>query len=379
MRTLAFLVISPPADQYAAVMPIHLAMMQSTPLSIREEQSQSPPHASAAIHNALISALRNLPHHTIHRLCKIVDVVCIQPRHTDPSILRHVNVELLPQLLHLRLVQASKAEHANLIRDVIPRTRRAHVLELAAENLAHLHDAPAHGVEVGLPLREEILVVEDEGSDAGAVGGRVGDLGSLEDGELAANAGEGVLGVWAGGGDEVEAACSLAVEAEVFGVRLGDEELEALLDEVIDGPGVLGEGSGSEALVGAVKEGEVVFGLHHLGDFLPLAVGRVDTRRIVSTGVQQDDAAFRRVLDAADHAVEVETASFPGEVGVALHLEVDVAEDLVVVRPCRRAGEDSFCVGCRRSVEFGEEEGAEVDGTSAGDSLEGNDSLVFDC
>lgn len=55
----------------------------------------------------------------------------------------------------------------------------------------------------------------------------------------------------------MEGACSLAVETEVLGERLGDAELEALRDEVVDWPSVVVEGAGRETLVRAVEEGEV--------------------------------------------------------------------------------------------------------------------------
>lgn len=53
-------------------------------------------------------------------------------------------------------------------------------------------------------------------------------------------------------------ACELTVEAEVLGEGLSHEELEALGDEVADGPGVFVQAAGGEALVGRVEEDEQV-------------------------------------------------------------------------------------------------------------------------
>lgn len=181
------------------------------------------------------------PNDLIHGLCEVIHVLSIQARHTDSSILGHVDVLVLPNLQHLLLIQPREAEHADLLRDVVPLAGRAHLLEFAPQRLPHADNAPGHGAQVRLPLCEQVLVVEDQASDARAVGWGVADLGALQDGELAGDAHGSVLCVGARGGDEVEASCALAVETKVLGVGLGDEELESLLNEVADGPGVVVE------------------------------------------------------------------------------------------------------------------------------------------
>lgn len=89
----------------------------------------------------------------------------------------------------------------------------------------------------------------------------------------------------------MESACALAVEAEVLSEGLRDAELEALLDEVPDGPGVAAQVAGGEALVGAVEEGEVGALAHDDGDFLPLVLGEVYACGVVGAGVEEDDGA----------------------------------------------------------------------------------------
>lgn len=48
----------------------------------------------------------------------------------------------------------------------------------------------------------------------------------------------------------------LTVEPKVLGEGLSHKELEALRDEVADGPGVLVQAAGGKALVGRVEEDE---------------------------------------------------------------------------------------------------------------------------
>jgi len=125
-------------------------------------------------------------------------------------------VVLLAKSQDLGLGQAGEREHADLVGDVVPCTGSLEFLEVVAQCRAHLDDAAGHGAQVTFPLGEQLFVVEDCGSDSCTVRGRVGDLGALEDGELGGDALGGVLGVRAGGGDEVEAAGTLAVQTKVL-------------------------------------------------------------------------------------------------------------------------------------------------------------------
>ena len=89
----------------------------------------------------------------------------------------------------------------------------------------------------------------------------------------------------------MEGARALAVQPEVLGEGLRDAQLEALRDEVPDGPGVGLEVARCEALVCAVEEGVEAAGADDGGDFFPLVAGGVDAGGVVRAGVQEDDAA----------------------------------------------------------------------------------------
>lgn len=212
---------------------------------------------------------------------------------------------LVAQGLDLLLRQAGETEHADLRGDVVPRAGGAAGLETLAQTAAHLQDAAAHGAQIILPLGEERGVVQDTASDAGAVRGRVGDLGALQDGQLAGDVAIGGGGVCARRRDKVERASALAIQAEVLGEGLGDAQLEALLDEVADGPGVAGQVAGCEALVGGVEEGEVGSLAHDRCDFAPLVLAGVDPGGVVGACVQEDDGAVRCCPQRLQHAIKV--------------------------------------------------------------------------
>lgn len=294
-------------------------------------------------------------------LGRVHDIARVQAGHADAAILRHVDVRILAQLQDLGLGQAGEAEHADLVRDVLPRVRAAvEFLEQGAQRGAHVLDAAAHGAQVVLPLGEEGRVVEDGAGDAGAVRGRVADLGALQDGQLRGDAVDGRARVRAGARDEVEGARALAVEAEVLGERLRHAELEAVRDEVAHRPGVVLQVSRREPLVGAVEEGEVLLGADRVRELDPLLVREVDAGRVVRACVQEEDAPLRGFLDGRHHAGEIEAFGLGREIGVGFDGQVHVGEDLVVVGPCW-GGEVDRLVGWAR-VEFGEEQSAQVDG-----------------
>lgn len=288
--------------------------------------------------------LLRLPNHTINRLRHILHIMRIQPGHTNPPILRHIHMRILPNLQHLFLRQPGKAKHANLIRDVVPRPRRLQLLQLPSQLRPHLNDPSRHRPQIRLPLAEQRRVVQHETGNARAVRGRIADLRPLQDRQLTANALDRVCSVRSRARDEVEAARTLAVKPKVLGKALRDAQLEALLDEMAHCPVILREVAGGEALVGAVEEGEVRLCFYRLGDLCPLLFCGVDAGGVVRAGVQEDDAAGGGGVEGGEHAGEVEGFGGRGEVGIGLDGEVDVGEDLVVVCPCW-VGDVDVCVG----------------------------------
>mgnify|MGYP005989162607 CR=1 FL=1 len=277
------------------------------------------------------------------------------------------------ELGNLSLVQTSEGEHADLIGNVVPGAWRAKLLNLGAQSLAHADDAARHGRQVLFPLGKELGVVENSGSDASAVDGRVGDFGTLEDGQLRGNTANGALSVGTRASHDVEATSTFTIKAEVLGETLSNNKLETLLDKVANSSSITGEVAGCETLVGAVKEGEVLLLADNRGNLLPLVQRRINTSRVVSTCVQQNNGALRSGLDGALHAIEVKATCLLVEVRVLSGGNADIGEDLVVVGPCRVGEVDSLV----SLVELGEEQSSQMDSTGPGDGLHGSRTTFF--
>ncbi len=200
---------------------------------------------------------------------------------------------IFPNLQYLLLAQPRKAEHPNLLRNVLPTPLLPiQFLKLPPQRFAHVYDSATHGAEIGFPFFEELWIVEDETGDAGAVGRRVADFTALENSELRCDPPNGFFGVGAGASDEMESSRSFTVKTEVFGKGLRDTEFKSLCNEITDGPCVVFEISRGETLVCAVEEWEVGFGADDFGDVGPLVMGEVDAGGVVGAGVEEDDAAF---------------------------------------------------------------------------------------
>ena len=117
-----------------------------------------------------------------------------------------------------------------------------------------------------------------------------------------------------------------------------------LLNEEPDRVGILVSVTTGKPLVGHVEEREVLLLLDDVADLFPLFWSRIDTGRIVSTGMEKDHALFRGCLQVCDHAIKVKPDSVLVVVLVLLNLESGVCEDRFVIRPAGSRNVDGFAM-----------------------------------
>lgn len=295
---------------------------------------------------------------------------------------------LLGEGVHLLGLEASVGEHADLdimsviwiienrmfrshlAGDVGPVVLAAELLEVGAEERAHLDDAASHALDLTEPLLVKSRVVHDGGGDAGTVNGRVGVEGTNEDLDLRIDTLL-LLGVLANEGESTD---TLTVETHVLGETLAKSDVVALLDEVAGSKGILVGVTASKALVGHVEEGEVALLLHDIADLAPLGLGRVDTGGVVSASVEEDDAALGSGLDVGNQTLEVEANGVLVVVAVLGDLETGVGEDGLVVSPAGVGEVDLL----RAGVELLEESTTNAQSTGTGDGLGDDEAVVLD-
>ena len=88
----------------------------------------------------------------------VVNVLGVDTADTDSTILSHVDSILSSQLVHDLLGEASVAEHANLVLNVLPAVRAASVLQLLHDSVPHGHHAARHDLQLSVPLCGQLLV-----------------------------------------------------------------------------------------------------------------------------------------------------------------------------------------------------------------------------
>ena len=176
------------------------------------------------------------------------------------------------------------------------------------------------------------------------------------------------------GSNDTESTSSFTVKTHVLGKRLRQDRLVSLGNKVSEGKGIVINVSGSESLVSHVKEGEVSLFLAQVGELLPLLMSRVDSSRVVSTSVQENDRVVGSVPQVLLHALKVQTDGFLVKVLVLLDLETRVLGNGNVVAPCRPRQVDGLCM----RVEPGQKGHTDPQCTSSRDGLGGSDSLFLD-
>lgn len=145
----------------------------------------------------------------------------------------------------------------------------------------------------------------------------------------------------------------------------------ALLNEVADSEGILVGVTAGKALVSHIEEGEVALLLDDVRDLLPLLLGRVNTGRVVSASVEEEDTAVGGTLDVSNQTLKVKTDGLLVVVAVLLDLKTGMVEDGLVVSP--RGGRDVDLLLARE--ELLEESSTDTEGTGTRDGLGDGDAV----
>lgn len=147
----------------------------------------------------------------------------------------------------------------------------------------------------------------------------------------------------------------------------------ALLSKVSNSISITVSVSTGETLVGGIEESNVVLLLHDLADLAPLSLSRVDSSRVVSTGVEQDGALGRGSLQVLDQTDKVKPDGVLVVVAVLDDLKTGVLEDGIVVGPAGSRDVDLLAGG-----ETFEESCTYPQGTGSRDGLCDGDAVLLD-
>jgi len=264
------------------------------------------------------------------------NVINILGRNTtdgDSTVLGHVDVMLLNHGFRLFDGKSGEREHTNLSSDVRPVSFNCDLLERCAKGLSHGKDSIAYSNELGLPLGSELRVVQKFGSNSGSVLGRRRVVGSNQNFNLRHD----TASIFFVVANNMEGTSALTIQSHDLSERLGNNHLEALVEEVSETIRISVEESGSETLIGGIEEGEKIILGTDSGDLSPLFLSRVDTSGVVSASVEEDNRSRLGLGEILEHSVDVETLGLGVEVSVLVDSEANGTEDRVVVTPGRVA------------------------------------------
>lgn len=337
--------------------------------------------SSACALDDLRSDARSAPGSLVDPASDVLNIRRGQASHGDARVTRHVNVSLLDDPLDLFWLQTQVREHADLLDDVVPVATGCWTLEFVGQQfvqaLSHVDDSAGHFLDVGLPLGPQLWVVEDHRHYPRSKGRWVGDFGTLDHRELA----EDGCVLLDGGRDDVQSSHSLAVQTSVLGKGLANDDGDRLAcDKVADTVGVSVEVTGSETLVGAVEKGEVLLALEDVSQCVPLLLGWVYARWVVSTGVQQEHGAVCGAVECLCQPVKVEADRLCVVPRVVDGLDAAHVEDGLVVGPCWVGDVDLLLSTTELVVvvEPTEEDGSQVVRSRTTDCLDRSDPVLCD-
>jgi hypothetical protein len=123
--------------------------------------------------------------------------------------------------------ESGKREHADLVRDVVPRTRGAQLDELSLKTLAHALDSTRHLLERVEPLLPHAGIPKGGGDNAATKSWRARPVASDQNLELADRR----HGRCSVGTDDYDITRPLVVQPKVFRVRLAYEQRDACTEK----------------------------------------------------------------------------------------------------------------------------------------------------
>ena len=105
------------------------------------------------------------------------------------------------------------------------------------------------------------------------------------------------------------------------------------LGEKFKGIGVFVDVITGKTLVSTIEEDKVFFLHAEVEDFLPLSFGWIDSRRILSTGLDQENLLVFHFFQIFEHAFNIDTFGFLFIVSEVMEIEPSSFDDVVVEGP----------------------------------------------
>mmetsp|Transcript_15854 Transcript_15854/g.31047 ORF Transcript_15854/g.31047 Transcript_15854/m.31047 type:complete len:263 (+) Transcript_15854:448-1236(+) len=235
--------------------------------------------------------------------------------------------------------------------------------------MPHFDDAVGHHAKLFPPHLGQFGGFEDSLDNVSTVLRGVGVQVADEDVELRHDS----FGVGRVSSDNVESADTFAVQTKVLGKGLRGHDLVSLGKEVVDCPGILVKVARSKSLVSRVKPADVAFCLDSSADAFPLFLGRVNSGRVVSARVKDEDRTVGGAVDVSDHTFVVKVPVLGVPVAVGTLVDASMVQDRVVSAPGWHG-----CENGPVAKEFLDKGGTDAETASSGQGLNCSHAAFLD-
>jgi hypothetical protein len=108
----------------------------------------------------------------VDSVSNIVDVVSVETRDTDSSVLGQVDVVFVDELVNMFLAHTSESKHTNLVLNVLPAVWVSKILQFLNDSGSHFLDSFRHDNEFVVPDFGELRVIEDDVDDSSTMNRR---------------------------------------------------------------------------------------------------------------------------------------------------------------------------------------------------------------
>ena len=216
-------------------------------------------------------------------LANVVDVSGIDSSNWNSTIRWHVNGVFIDDFFDHFWGEASVSKHTDLLGNVRPIVLAAEGLQSHNDLLTELSQSLRHVKNFWFPKSGQFFVAEDGIDDSGTVNRRIGVLweaGLLESGLNDISFGSTAT-------NQLKRTGSFAIETEVLGEGLGEHDSQVFLSEEFERISILIDVITSKTLVSAIEEDEVLFLNAKIEDGLPLLLGWIDSRWVLSTSLNE--------------------------------------------------------------------------------------------
>ena len=265
----------------------------------------------------------------MHGMRQVVNICRSDSCNTNPAILSEVDTVVFRQLCNLIRIHACKAEHSNLVSDMLPVSWRTFFLQSILEFVSHGDYSVGHALDILQPRCSKWCIVENELSNPCSSQRRIRICWTDDDLDLRHDS----VCFFFRSTDQSKSSYSFTIQSHVLCKGLSESYLMSILNKLPQCRGISINVSWSKSLISHVKEGEKPLWFDNVGDLLPLLGFWINSSRVVSTGMKKDNRSFRYLREIFQSSLEVKSTGLGFVVSILLDSKTCSGKERNMITP----------------------------------------------